>query len=173
MTSTAILRAAALAVAALAPVACSDSASRGSAPDGFRAAYMAARGALEQGDYDAAERGYLRLVQDAGALAPRLRLELAHTLLRAEDFARARTEARTLATTLSGSDALAARAVQATAEHELALGKLAAGDRAAAAKLMRAAREGMQAVLDGAPELDPAGALAGRRATLEVQIARL
>ncbi|SFE40993.1 outer membrane protein assembly factor BamD [Roseivivax sediminis] len=171
MTLTAILRAGALGAVAFGLASCAGAPTGGSGE--FRKGYTAARTALEAGRYDSAERGYMKLVPEAGALTPRIRLEYAHTLLRAEDYARARSEAQRLVVALDGQNRLAALAVQATAEHELGLVAMTAGDRDAARTLMTSARTGMTEVLANAPDLDPAGALAGRNTSLGVQLERL
>ena len=51
----------------------------------FRAQYAVAREALEQGHYEKANRSYARLLEQAGPLTPRIRLEYAHLLLRKGD----------------------------------------------------------------------------------------
>ncbi|WP_306131413.1 hypothetical protein [Roseivivax marinus] len=170
MISTRFVRTGASALALIALLGCGATlpggGKNGSDGDGFRARYVTARAALEGGDYDAARRGYLKLIDEAGALAPRLRLEYAHTLLRAGDHARARSEAQAVAEGASGQDRLAALAVAATAAHELGLEALAAGERDRARSLLASAEADLDAVLSGAPDLDPAGTIAARRARL-------
>lgn len=142
----------------------------GLGPTSFQSQYNAARTALESGRYARAISGYARLLEQAGPFAARLRLELAHSYLRDNQFAAAAQEARALAAGLDGSDRAAALAVQATADHELGLAALSAGDRASGAAFLRQADGAMQTVIDNHPDLDPLGALAARRASIAVRL---
>ncbi|WP_299693810.1 hypothetical protein [uncultured Tateyamaria sp.] len=142
----------------------------GLGPSSFQSQYNAARTALESGRYARAIGGYTRLLEQAGPLAARVRLELAHSYLRDNQFAAASQQARRLATTLDGPDKAAALAVQATADHELGLAALAAGDRAKGASFLRQADAAMKTVVDNHPDLDPLGALAARRASIAVRL---
>lgn len=146
----------------------------GSGPSaGFRKNYDAARGALEAGKYDRAARAYARLVPQAGPFAPRIRLEYAHALLRAGDHARAASEARALAQAQESPARLSALAVQGTAEHELGLKALDRGETETGRRLLQQADAAMEVVLAQAPDLDPLGALAARRASIAVRLKAL
>ena len=143
------------------------------ADQSFRKHYMSARTALEEGNYARASRAYKRLIPQAGAFAPRLRLELSHSLLRAGDYADAAAEARALAAAQEGTARRAALAVLGTAEHEMALAARAAGDPDATRRHLKAADAAIAEVLKHDPELDPLGALAGRQASIKVQLKSL
>ena len=165
------VRAGVLLLAVLTLVSCEDGPSTGDA--GFRNQYFAARDALEDGKFDRASRTYARLLTRAGPLEPRIRLEYAHSLLRAGDYPAARREARALAQGQSGSARRAALSVAATAEHELGLVAIQQGDPAAARQLLPAADAAIAEVLASEPELDPLGALAGRQASIKVRLKAL
>ncbi len=139
----------------------------------FQAQYGTARTALEAGRYDRAISGYTRLLSEAGPLEPRLRLELAHSYLRAGKFAQAAQEARRVASSQSGAAQGAALSVQATADHELGLAALAAGDSAKGGAFLRQADTAMKQVVTTYPDLDPLGALAARRASIAVRLRAL
>lgn len=130
---------------------------------GFKANYIVARTALEQGQFDKAARGYKALLSDAGPLEPRVRLEYAHALLREGKFSKAADEARLVAAGLSGPGRSAALAVQGTAEHELAMANIAKGRTGAATiALLQSARFALQEMLSVSPELDPNGSMRAR-----------
>lgn len=139
----------------------------------FQRQYAIARDALERGKYDRAGRTYAEMIPRAGPLAPRLRLEYAHTLLRAGDFAQASAQAGGLVRGLDGTARSAALAVQGTAEHELGLAAIAAGDRAAARTHLLAAQTALGAMLEADPDLDPLGAMAGRHASIAARLRSL
>lgn len=139
-------------------------------PTSFQSQYNAARAALESGRYGRAISGYARLLEEAGPFAARVRLELAHSYLRDNQFAAAAAQARMLAGTLDGADQAAALAVQATADHELGLVALNTGDRTKGAQFLRQADSAMKTVLQNHPDLDPLGALAARRASIAVRL---
>lgn len=139
----------------------------------FRNQYSVARDALEAGDYDLATRNYSQLLAQGGPLEPRIRLEYAHTLLRSGNYAGAAEQARFLTGTLAGSDRAAALTVQATAEHELGLTAISNGDLSTGKSLLQSADSGMAEVLSSYPEMDPLGALAGRRASITVRLKSL
>lgn len=164
-------RAGFLGVALFALIGCEEGAPFGHQT--FRAQYAVAREALESGQYEKASRGYVRLMEEAGPFAPRLRLEYAHTLLRKGDYAGAAQQAGALVQSQRGAARAAALAVKATAEHELALKALEGGDRAGAKRLLASADSGMEEVLKAHPELDPIGSLAARRASIKVRKAAL
>lgn len=156
-----------LAVTVFALVACEEGAPFGGQT--FRAQYAVARNALEAGNYEKAGRSYQRLMEKAGPLEPRLRLEYAHALLRQGDYAGAAAQSGALVASQKGAARAAALAVKATAEHELALQALAKGDKAGAKRLLASADKGMAEVLKTHPELDPIGGLAARRASIKVR----
>ncbi len=136
----------------------------GAAGAGFKTKYFAARGALEQGHYDKAARGYKSLIAISGPFEPRIRLEYAHSLLRAQKFEEAAHHARSLAAGQSGVARAAALAVQATAEHELALAEISrGGSDGRQIALLKSAKSAMDEVLKSHPDLDPLGGLAQRR----------
>ncbi|WP_146591302.1 hypothetical protein [Puniceibacterium confluentis] len=165
------LRAGVLALAALMLVSCEQGAGPGDA--GFRTQYFSARDALEEGRYDRASRTYARLLTRAGPLEPRIRLEYAHSLLRAGDYAAAAREARQLAGSQSGTGRRAALSVQATADHELGLVAIQSGDTGAGRRLLSQAELAISEVLEHEPALDPLGALAGRQASIRVRLRTL
>lgn len=164
-------RAGILGVALIALIGCEEGAPFGAQT--FRAQYAVAREALESGQYEKAGRGYLRLMEQAGPFAPRLRLEYAHVLLRKGDYAQAAAQAATLVQGQTGAARGAALSVKATAEHEIALQFLAQGNRAEAKRYLESADAGMAEVLKKNPELDPIGSLAARRASIKVRKAAL
>ena len=164
------VRAGALILAVLTLVSCEEGTTQGNT--GFRNQYFAARDALEAGNYDFASRTYARLLTRAGPLEPRIRLEYAHALLRAGDYATAAREARSLAQTQSGTARRAALSVAATAEHELGLAAIQQGDPSTGKRLLQQADGAITEVL-GEPELDPLGALAGRQASIRVRLKAL
>ncbi|APZ54037.1 hypothetical protein [Salipiger abyssi] len=140
---------------------------------GFRAQYFTARNALEAGNYDVARRSYSRLIADAGPLAERLELEYAHSELRAGNFPEAARIAASLAARQSGAARGAALAVQGTAQHELGLAQLAEGKTEAGKASLVAAQAALGTVIEGHPELDPLGSMAGRHASIAARLARL
>lgn len=151
--------------------ACVDGTQPGNAS--FKKQYFVAREALETGDYDRASRSYARLLGTAGPFEPRVRLEYAHSLLRAGDFDDAAVQARQLSRTQNGTARSAALAVQATAEHEMALAALDAGNTPQAKTLLAQAAAGIAEVLKQDPSLDPLGALKERQAMIRTQLRAL
>jgi len=141
---------------------------------GFKANYFVARVALEKGQFTRAERGYASLLKRAGPLEPRIRLEYAHALLRAEKFERASDEARVVAAQLEGRGRSAALAVQATADQEIARIAIHRGvaDSDAIQRLV-AAKAGFDELLKNHPDLDPLGAMALRRKTIDVELSTI
>jgi tetratricopeptide (TPR) repeat protein len=166
-----------LCLALVALVAACDESSPGVASEGGTQSigkrYVQARAALEGGKYEKANRAYLRLIEDAGDLAPRLRLELAHSYLRGGNLSAAAEEARRLSEAQDGTARSAALAVLGTAEHEMGLAALEAGDKRAAAGHLQRADAALAEVLKNDKDLDPLGALAGRRASIAVQLKAL
>lgn len=125
--------------------------------------YSSARAALEQGNYDLAVRNYAALIPSSGPLEPRLRLEYAHALLRAERNDEAAKVALALAQGQSGTNRAAALAVAGTALHESALTDLRAGHRAETRETLRRADAALAEMLRLDPSLDPLGAMQSRR----------
>ncbi|MGV6811841.1 MAG: hypothetical protein ACWA47_06315 [Brevirhabdus sp.] len=139
---------------------------------GFKAQYATARTALEEGSYGRAIRSYKDLLKVSGPLEPRIRLEYAHALLRAEQYEAAAIEARTLATGQSGDNRAAALAVQGTAEHELALEQMAAQGRTPAVKArFQTAKDAFDELLKTNKKLDPLGSMAARRDAIRRELA--
>lgn len=156
------------AVVAFAVASCETSTTSSDA--GFRKQYFAARMALEEGKYEKASRGYLRLMEEAGPLSARLRLEYAHSLLRAGDYPQAAAQAQGLAAGNTGLARAAALAVEGTARHEMGLAALSSGDVTQGQAQLQAAHAALTEVLDTAPDLDPLGGLAGRLASIDVRL---
>lgn len=131
---------------------------------GFRQDYAAARTALESGDYDRAARLYQGLLPAAGPLDARLRIEYAHALLRANRFDEAAAEATAVANGQTGAARASALAVLGTAAHESALKRMAADDYGPATQgSLILARQALDEMLAGYPNLDPEGSMAQRR----------
>jgi len=151
--------------------ACEDGSGAGS--NSFRKDYTAARGALEAGQFDKANRIYARMLSQAGPLQPRIQLEYAHSLLRSGAYDAAATQARALSQSQSGTDRSAALAVLGTAQHELGLSALSVGDPGAGRQNLAAAQSSIAEVLKADPDLDPLGALAGRLASIKVRLKAL
>ena len=141
--------------------------------NGFRKNYFTARSALEEGRYSQASRQYQQLMASAGPFLPRIQLEYAHSLLRAGDYNGAARAGEQMASRESGAGSAAALAVAATARHELGLAALAEGQTGAGRAHLQKAQTAMNQVLATHPELDPLGALAGRRASIEVRLQTL
>lgn len=139
----------------------------------FQRQYSIARDALERGRYTQASQAYAELIPRAGPLAPRLKLEYAHTQLRAGKYAAASSTSRALAQTDDKELRAAALAVHGTAEHELGAEALQNGDRAAGKRHLQAARSALAETLANSPGMDPMGALAGREASIKVRLKSL
>ena len=150
---------------------CAETSSIGSSS--FQSQYDTARDALEKGNYATANRSYKRLLTQSGPLDDRITIELAHSYLRAGDFAQALATASLVAKRTTGNTRSAALSVQGTAEHEMALGMLSKGDTAAGAARMKAAQKSIEEVLSNHPYLDPLGGLAGRQASIRVRLDRM
>ncbi len=168
------LRAVLVALAVLATAACQvNGPSLGAAASraGFKANYLVARVALEKGHFGKAERSYKALLKKAGPLEPRIRLEYAHALLRNGKFERASDEARIVAAQLDGRGRAAALAVQGTADQEIARRAINKGvaDADAIQRLV-AARSAFDELLENHPDMDPLGAMALRRKTIDVEL---
>lgn len=136
----------------------------------FKFQYINARTALEEGQFDRATRLYGTLLDKSGPLEDRVRLELAHAQLRAEDYGQAAENAGGVARKYSGTQRSAALAVQGTALHEIGLGQLAGGDVKAGRQNLQAAQAALDEVLREDPQLDPLGGLAGRKASIAVRL---
>lgn len=129
----------------------------------FQRKYSSARNALEQGNYDLSARNYAALIPSAGPLEPRVRLEYAHALLRAERNDEAAAVALALAQRQTGTNRAAALAVAGTALHESASGDLRAGHTSEAREKLRRADAALAEMLRLDPSLDPLGAMKSRR----------
>lgn len=141
---------------------------------GFRQDYAAARTALEGGDYDRAARLYQGLLPNAGPLEPRLRIEYAHALLRANRFDEAAAEATAVANGQTGAARASALAVLGTAAHESALKRMTAGDYGPATEgSLILARQALDEMLTGYPKLDPEDSMAQRRQQIGQALANL
>lgn len=135
----------------------------GLASGGFRSDYMVARQALETGNYDLAIRRYQSLMRGAGPLEPRLRLEYAHSLLRANRFDDAAREAGALVDLRAGAVSGAAMAVRGTARHEAARARLGSGQRdAPTIALLYQAVDDLETFVRQHPELDADAMMAAR-----------
>lgn len=139
---------------------------------GFQRNYLAARGALEAGDYARANTQFAALMTSAGPFLPRVQLEYAHGLLRAGDHAGAAREATALADRSARARG-AALAVAGTAQHELAKTALASGDTATGKAELLNAQASLAEVLSAYPDLDPLGALSARQAAITARLERL
>lgn len=171
MRSHKYLRGAGFGLVALLLVSCEDGATFGG--DSFRAQYTVARNALEEGNYPRANRAYERLLPKSGAMETRVRLEYAHSQLRAGNFAAAATQARLVANSPDPAAHPAGLAVLGTAEHELGLALIRKGDTAGGVKLLRQAETSLSKVLKKNQELDPLGALSDRRASIRARLKAL
>jgi len=144
-----------------------------SGSDRFRKDYTAARSALEAGQFATANRIYARMLESAGPLESRIRLEYAHSLLRGGAYDQAAAQAQGLANSQTGTARSAALSVLGVARHEMGLSALADGDAAGGRAHLIAARTAMAEVLANDPDLDPLGALAGRQASIAVRLKAL
>ncbi len=145
----------------------------GTGERGFQNQYAVARNALENGSYAKAGAAYAALIPKSGPLEPRMRLEYAHTLLRAGHFAKASEEAKFLADTQEDTARSAALSVYGTAQHELGMAALAEGDTAAGRNYLLTAKAAIDELLANDPQLDPLGGMAGRQASIRVRLAAL
>jgi len=139
----------------------------------FQRKYSGARKALEEGNYDLAARDYAALIPSAGPLAPRLRLEYAHALLRAGRNDEAAQVAGDLAAGQEGANRAAALAVEGTALHESALAAMQAGRSGAEVNdRLRRADAALSEMLSLDASLDPLGAMQSRRAEIARSLGR-
>ncbi|MCJ7874784.1 hypothetical protein [Phaeobacter sp. J2-8] len=164
-------RAVGVGLATILLVSCTDTAQV--SQKGFAAQYSTARTALEKGNYDLAGRVYARMLPQAGPLSDRIQLEYAHAMLRSGEFQRASQMAGVIADRSNGSDRAAALSVKGTADHEMALILLREGDQINSMARLKAAQQSLQEVLNKHPDFDPLGALAGRQASIAVQLKTL
>lgn len=155
----------------IALVACEEG--TGTGEKNFQKQYAIARDALERGRYAKASETYAALIPRAGPLAPRLTLEYAHTQLRMGKYAEASKRAGSLAQNQTGALRSAALAVQGTAEHELGAEALSNGDTAAGKRHLQTARKALGEMLKADPGMDPMGAMAGRKASIDVRLKSL
>lgn len=161
-----------LGAALLLPTACQDF--QPEKRTAFKSQYLLARGALEEGNYARANRTYETLIEKAGPFASRMRLEYAHSLLRNNQFEEAAKEARQISAEQTGDVRVAALAVQATAEHELARGKMALGVRDNSVRaLLKSASSALNEVLKKGDVFDPLGSMAARRKIIKKELASL
>ncbi len=137
--------------------------------------YMAARQALETGNYDLAIRRYGQLMQGRDAAsASRLQLEYAHALLRANQHAQAITAAEALIGSRDGSIRASALAVRGTARHEAARDRLARNLADADTRaLLTGAAEDLTTFLAGHSALDSGGAMRARQQLIASDLAAL
>ena len=140
---------------------------------GFQQQYAVARDALERGLYVRATEHYSELIPKSGPLAPRLKLEYAHALLRAGKFSDASAHAGALAASQQGTARSAALAVHGTAEHEMGLAAIAVGDHTAGRHHFLKATSALGEMLANDPELDPLGAMAGRKSSIDARLKTL
>ncbi len=139
----------------------------------FQRQYAIARDALEEGRYERASKAYAQLIPKAGPLAPRMQLEYAHAQLRAGHYDKASQVARTLSQSEDDSLKSASLAVYGTAEHELGEAALQRGDLTAGQQHLTAAQAALGKMLKAHPEMDPLGAMAGRKAAVDARLERL
>ncbi|WP_318330726.1 tetratricopeptide repeat protein [Sulfitobacter sp. D35] len=153
---------------------CSGVGGSGGSDRGFQASYFSARSALEAGNYDSAVTRYDRMLTEAGPLESRLRLEMAHALLRSDRYAEASEQARQVASSHEDNRRAAALSVVGTAEHRLAQEAMSRNDfgPATVAHLQRA-QAAFAELLKTAPDLDPLGSMAERKAMVDASLKRL
>ena len=149
-------------------VACEDVGSFGSQT--FQSRYEAARSALENEKYDKANRIYVELLETAGPHQPRLRLEYAHSLLRAGEYDNASKQASFVAQGQTGTARGAALVVVGVAEHERGLVAIQDGDLVGGKQHLLAAQTAINEVLKIDSSLDASGALANRKNDIETRL---
>ncbi len=141
---------------------------------GFQANYFAARSALESGNYKTAVSHYDAMIDSAGPLETRLRLEKAHALLRADSYALASQEAAFVAAAHQDNRRAAALAVVGTAEHRIAQEAMSTGDFGPTTVAhLRKSDAALTEMLAKAPDLDPLGSMAGRLEMVKAALANL
>lgn len=148
--------------------------SGGLSTPGFQSDYLVARQALETGNYALAIRRYEGLLRQAGPAEQRLRLEYAHSLLRANRFDDAVREADLIVANAAGPERGAALAVRGTARHEAARTRLDQGQRDAdTVALLYRAVEDLRAFTQAHADLDAAGMMAERARAAASELQRL
>ncbi|MGJ8615515.1 MAG: tetratricopeptide repeat protein [Sulfitobacter sp.] len=140
---------------------------------GFESQYNTARAALEKGDYAKAGKMYARMLPESGPLNDRIQLEYAHTMLRSGQYDKAVQIANGLANNGNADARAAALSVKGTADHEIGMKLLQGGDQANGAARLKAAQQALEEVLKAHPDFDPVGSLAGRQASIAVQLKKL
>lgn len=141
---------------------------------GFERSYFQARTALEQRNYATAIRRYSALLDNSGPLQSRIRLELAHAYLRADQYGDASSQARIVAAAHQDTRRAAALAVHGTAEHRLAQEAMSAGDFGPGTRAhLSAADAALSEMLKTAPDLDPLGAMAERRRMVRASLKQM
>ena len=171
-------RIAAVGLGGILALAACDTASIGSSGTssgrGFEKSYFLARSALEERNYDTAIRRYNGLVKVAGPLESRMRLELAHAYLRADQYAEASAQARLVASAHQDQRRAAALAVYGTAEHRLAQDAMSDGDFSAATRgHLQAADKAFAELLKTAPDLDPLNGMAERHRMVQASLKQM
>ena len=158
--------------ATLALVACAEYSASGSG--GFERDYFAARTALESGKYEKAVKKYDSMLQEAGPLQTRLRLEKAHALLRADMYPQAAQEAAFVASAHTDNRRAAALAVVGTAEHRMAQEAMSNGDMGpqTIAHLNRS-KAALSEMLAKSPDMDPVGSMAQRLEMVQLSLKQL
>lgn len=160
-----------VAVALLASCAAIES---GTGRSGFEARYFDARSALEKGNYGTAIRNYRSMVDTSGPLSSRLRLELAHAYLRADQYDDATREAQVVAAAHVDSRRAAALAVVGTAQHRLAQDAMSRGDFGPTTlEHLRYAKAALDEMLAHEADLDPLGSMAQRRQMVNASLQNL
>jgi hypothetical protein len=166
-----LFRVSALSLVVIALASCQPGAPSVSSRAEFKKNYFVARSALEGGQYAKAARQYADMLGTAGPLAPRIRLEYAHALLRDGKYEKAAAEARIVAGQLRGSGRSAALAVQGTADHERARENVARGRSGATEiNLFKSAALALDEMLKADPKMDPLGAMATRRRSIDLEL---
>ena len=137
--------------------------------------YLAARNALETGQYSIAIKKYQRLLASLdGRPAARVQLEYIHALLRANQFEAAGASAAQLTNSREPSIRAGAIAVRGTARHEQARAKMAAGQVDAGVRtLLTSARDDLTDFLRNYKKWDEAGAMQSRLKLLEQDMSRI
>lgn len=136
--------------------------------------YAVARQALETGNYPLAITRYERLLDRAGDAAGRLKLEYAHSLLRAGRYEEAIEVSTALIDTHGGSLKGSALAVRGTAQHQIVRVKLDAGEREPGMRArLIAAQVDLQSFVDNHSKLDAAGAMKTRIEMIDADLGSL
>ncbi len=162
------------AIIMVALLSCSNTGAGGGTGSGFQTRYASARTALEAGHYSTAASRYKRMLKNAGPLESRLRLEMAHALLRADRYQEASQQAQVVATSHDDERRAAALAVRGTAEHRIAQEAMTRGDFGPTTVAhLRIAKTSLDEMLRTAPELDPLGGMAQRQSMVDASLSRL